>query len=539
MEKTAAETLYNGIVLPSEWPPRNMNPASDVPMPVPYLDNPPAVIPIDVGRQLFVDDFLIQETTLERVFHKPERYAGNPVLRAETVQETEIKPRVGLQQGGVFYNTEKQRFEMFYHSGTLDPRRRHLAFSRDMIHWERPDFGEGMGNLFREPGPQGEQLPPGTAGSVFAVWLDLETRDLDKRYKLFGLSRKDPRTYTLHTSPDGVNWSKPVWAGPTSDAQSLFYNPFRRVWVFSIKQSVARNNRNLRGRWYVEARDFLQGGDWKDAVYWTCADRLDLPEPVDGYPAHPVRGESCQLYALHGVAYESIMLGLHEIHRGPENPVCAEGKFPKLTDLEMGYSRDGFHWYRPDRSGFIRGMRREGHWDRAYVHGTTSILLIHEDRLVFPYSGYSGADPDGTPGIYNGGAIGLAMLRRDGFASMRAGAEEQTLLTCPVTFTGEHMFVNVDNPGGALAVEMCSKDGAPLPGFSRDDCLPLSANTTKVLIQWKHHASLAKLAGKAVTFRFHLRRGDLYAFWISRAPTGESGGYVAGGGPDFSGNRDL
>ena len=34
----------------------------------PYLVSPPAVIPIDVGRQLFVDDFLIEQTTLTRVF---------------------------------------------------------------------------------------------------------------------------------------------------------------------------------------------------------------------------------------------------------------------------------------------------------------------------------------------------------------------------------------------------------------------------------------------------------------------------------------
>jgi hypothetical protein len=35
----------------------------------PYLTSPPEVIPIDVGRQLFVDDFLIAETTLKRTFH--------------------------------------------------------------------------------------------------------------------------------------------------------------------------------------------------------------------------------------------------------------------------------------------------------------------------------------------------------------------------------------------------------------------------------------------------------------------------------------
>jgi len=48
----SAETLYNGIVLPREWPPR----FSDYPTSVerdpaipPYLGSPPAVIPIDVG----------------------------------------------------------------------------------------------------------------------------------------------------------------------------------------------------------------------------------------------------------------------------------------------------------------------------------------------------------------------------------------------------------------------------------------------------------------------------------------------------------
>src|SRR3979411_1785875 len=48
------ELLYNGIRLPAEWPPRSMVPDSYDPMPVPYLRSPPEVLPIDIGRQLFV-----------------------------------------------------------------------------------------------------------------------------------------------------------------------------------------------------------------------------------------------------------------------------------------------------------------------------------------------------------------------------------------------------------------------------------------------------------------------------------------------------
>ena len=38
----------------------------------PYLVSPSEVIPIDVGRQLFVDDFLIKHTTMKRAYHSAE-----------------------------------------------------------------------------------------------------------------------------------------------------------------------------------------------------------------------------------------------------------------------------------------------------------------------------------------------------------------------------------------------------------------------------------------------------------------------------------
>src|SRR5690554_6020865 len=69
--------LYNGVRLPAIWPPQDQDPASTLPMRVPYLENPPEIINIDVGRQLFVDDFLVEETTLDRVFHQAEKWEGN------------------------------------------------------------------------------------------------------------------------------------------------------------------------------------------------------------------------------------------------------------------------------------------------------------------------------------------------------------------------------------------------------------------------------------------------------------------------------
>ena len=46
----APETLYNSIDLPAVWPPRSMDENSLEPAPVPYLEDRPATIDIDLGR---------------------------------------------------------------------------------------------------------------------------------------------------------------------------------------------------------------------------------------------------------------------------------------------------------------------------------------------------------------------------------------------------------------------------------------------------------------------------------------------------------
>ena len=100
-------------------------------------------------------------------------------------------------------------------------------------------------------------------------------------------------------------------------------------------------------RLYFETDDFSQLARMKtdDPVFWSGADRLDPPDPQIQ--------KNTQLYCLSPVAYESIMLGAFAIHYGPENDDCAKGKFPKLTEIELGYSRDGFHFSRPGRTSFI------------------------------------------------------------------------------------------------------------------------------------------------------------------------------------------
>jgi hypothetical protein len=408
-----------------------------------------------------------------------------------------------------------------------------------MVHWTRPDLGIAGGSLLLPPGPKWTGPELQSAGTDNCVWYDLNAKDPRHRIKFLACwmhvpveQRPKGFNHTLHTSADGRTWSPAVPTGLADDYCSFFFNPFRKVWVFAIKQGGSRG----RSRFYAENVDFLQGADWSKSVYWTNADRLDKPEPRGRYPG---AGDPPQLYSLNAVAYESLLIGMHYIHRGPRNEICAKGKFPKLIDLELGFSRDGFHWHRPDRRGFIVGEREEGKWDRAYVHSTAGVFTVLGDKLVFPYAGTSGIAPDGRRGMYTGLSIGLAMLRRDGFASMDAGERTGLLTTRPVTFTGKHLFVSVNALQGALRVEVLDEAGRPIKPFTLDNCHPLTTDSTLAQVSWKRTSDLSRLRGKHVRFRFSLTNGSLYAFWVSEDETGRSDGYVAAGGPGYPGAVDT
>jgi hypothetical protein len=144
-------------------------------------------------------------------------------------------------------------------------------------------------------------------------------------------------------------------------------------------------------------------------------------------------------------------------------------------------------------------------------------------------------------GMYDRGATGVAWLRRDGFASLDAGAEPATLTTRPVTFSGSRVFVNAATAAaaGELRVEILNEAGEPLAPFTLENCRPIRADSTLEPVAWSGAEDVSALRGKPVRFRFTLRHGSLYAFWVSRDETGRSDGYVAGGGPGFTRMTDT
>jgi hypothetical protein len=113
------------------------------------------------------------------------------------------------------------------------------------------------------------------------------------------------------------------------------------------------------------------------------------------------------------------------------------------------------------------------------------------------------------------------------------------LLTRPVTFSGNHLFVNVDTAGGELRVEALDPENRPIAPFTLENSIPFRGNSTARAMHWKDGADLGALQERRVRFRFSLAGGSLYSFWVSASESGVSGGYVAAGGPGFEGPTDT
>ena len=193
-------------------------------------------------------------------------------------------------------------------------------------------------------------------------------------------------------------------------------------------------------------------------IFWLGADRLDTKQADYEIGCEP------HIYKIDAVGYESLMIGLIQLRYGLPNEVCApcQGK-PKLTELQLACSRDGFH----GEPKLPRDLFRLPN-DRGSGNAHTSIMLgvcvITRDQLLLRSISGQRVQPKSVAlleWVYANGATGLPLLRCGGFASMNTENEEGILLTRLVTFNGGHIFEMSMRPEAACSVKS-QPDGKPV-----------------------------------------------------------------------------
>eukprot|EP01052_Picozoa_sp_SAG31_P031909 SAG31_NODE_3437_length_4274_cov_2.610778_1_plen_1124_part_00 len=562
------ELLPNGICLPAEWPPRfdPETPPKTLFFNAPPTTPPPQVVNITLGRQLLVDDFLIEEMRgLERTQHKPvwEKDAVlSPDLPWETIDLNDARhqkenrtgggwpqsTQLGSAQpysGGVHWHQDK--FIAHYQTNDGDVC---YAESRDGRWWKKPLVGAAPLGVAKTNIVVSAQYSGGMDGNVV---IQDHRAPASERFKMATMPFKNNNHSRMHyeilASPDGITWTSIVAkTGPAEDRSTLFYNPFRDVWVFSIKSSW-RYPPIGRARSYFETKDLrksawtcLPGDDSPSdsktcngtagAVPWVGADKDDLPNVYNLTVTRPPNPESpaaanctlsegwnmcsapSQLYNLDVVAYESVLIGFFAIFRGFYDGGSFQRTSGELNEIYLGVSRDGFTFFRPlPRQPFLESSWPLHSWRNNDVQSVGGgILVVDNDTMHVYASGHLGL-PQDLEGTGGNASMGLATMRRDRFLSLDAVLSGQPgeLLTRPLVFDSSqvHLFVNVILPRGSfLQVAVLDRTGVVVPGFQLQDStvetVPVGEvasediDSTRLQVHWTTAPNLQAVSGKPV-----------------------------------------
>jgi hypothetical protein len=426
--QSGGQVLYNGIILPQTWPP-SATPTQTYQVPS-YITNPPAVIPIDVGRQLFVDDYLIQQTTMTSTQHQAVMYPLNPIITPGPYDYGELMPF----SGGVWFDPSDQLYKMWLFCGASPVAGICYEYSTDGKNWVRPSIPDAL-----IPNTD-EVLQNG-----LVVWMDLQDPNPARKFKAF-TAPTPPGIITVNFSADGIHWvqgdSSQYPISIQYDRTTLFWNPFRSVWVDSMKNYVLVPSAPSRPAYLTRLRNYSES---PDLMNWTPSEPLDFATSfwtgpdVNDPPYAPGETTYPQLYNLDAVGYESVMVGLFNwFYPGGSDSDGLPG--PDLVELGVGFSRDGFQWVRPMRGSgpgpngaFIAASDVPGTWNMGNTQSAGGCFLVVGDELWFYFSGRNDVHANGN----SIASTGLASIRRDGFYSMDAGSTPGVLTTRPVQFSGK------------------------------------------------------------------------------------------------------
>ncbi|HXG24246.1 MAG TPA: hypothetical protein VNJ09_06795 [Chthonomonadales bacterium] len=440
--------------------------------------------------QIFVAlDRIETLNNVRQIFHPAEKHPSNPVIRHEKPWEREG----GSPAASMIYDEEEKIFKCWYQGvigdkeGTTQygPHVLCYAISKDGIHWEKPNLG-----LHEIDGSKKNNvvIPP-TYHEGQDHWESVLKDPLDpdpkRRYKGFGWSSLTQGLHTM-TSPDGLHWThSPNIVVPGGDSHAMMIDTLQKRYVVFVRGGAPR------GVHYST-----------DFVNWSPRDNSALDWPHSGSP-----------YNHMGFVYGDQYLGFVSWFHTDSTDL----RFPRI-DLHLLASKDGLHSRMVNPVQPVVPCGEIGEWDRFMTMLTGAPPIRVGNKLHIYYRGFSRRHkPYGIPvsqDTYEAGALGLATMRVDGFASLGAGFDSGHVTTKPVVFDGSKLFINTKADFGRVEVEVLDEGGAVIPGFSKEECLPVTTDNVDSAVAWRDRSDMNSLKGRTVRFRFYLWNARLYSYQV-------------------------
>ncbi|GDY10072.1 hypothetical protein LBMAG52_35580 [Planctomycetia bacterium] len=389
------------------------------------------------------------------------------------------------------------------------------AESDDGIHWQKPKLGliEYRGRKDNNIVLTGQRAAEQTKGALtnfdgYTILRDDREPNPDRRYKMIahwesvhywdnhavsgslgrpqqfidrcGAARGEYITY----SPDGLHWEQPLErleSLPSGGGDRLLVVPDHR-----------------HQRWMA----YTRSGGW---AYPSFSYSRDLKSWSPAEPAKQITPGDVQAPAV------ECMIPFNYGNQDLGFP-CGMDKPKGAFTVMLAARHDGGEWsWINHRENFIPHGPPGSYYATGAVPLHNEPFLVGDEMLIY-FNAFSRQQTQPSP--FGNRTIGLAKLRRDGFAGLKA-KDEQTegrLTTKSITLTGGPMFLNVELRGderrgreGSVTVALLDERGRELPGFGFTDSIPITTDAIRSAVTWKSNPELKSLAGRSVQVALRVR----------------------------------
>lgn len=447
-------------------------------------------------KQLFFDDHLLfGRDNVVRRYGKPEKIATYNDGICSTDYAT-----------GQAFRLPDGRWRLLYFSlnEAYEGKKLFAAISDDGVHF-RPE------PLWEDPAAEGKQFAHEVMSlfdwEVASIFEDPHCTVPGETYKMLMSEFSGEKMAcidTIYVSPDLIRWTKRegLWGEGTEPLAGVFYNEQRQVYTV-----VHRPFWGIRRAGYRETTDWVHYTD-----YQVCLNVDAMDEPLS------------EIYGMYPFAYEGMYIGLPHLYRGLHSERNAKYKNGYI-DTQLAYSYDGRYWQRSLREPFITGLNPAEDEERYPMTWVTCLRQAEDGSIRFYASAsmheHGNAAFHGSAGM--SGNIFVYQLRQDGFVELTTEdpALPSVVTTREKVWHGGELHLNLASEQATVAVYTSNESenvggnvlgiAAPVEGYSHEDCVPFSGDSTDWVPTFKNGKTLNDLVGSVLVFELKFQNGTLYS----------------------------
>ena len=385
---------------------------------------------------------------------------------------------------------DQGKYRMWYgaRSGPLpDERFTCYAESEDGFQWEKPELG-----LYEFEGSKKNNIclagPYAMQGSVFIdenpdaeerykklghcpQWYDEEGKEISNKEGLArwkelgeqGYDRDEVRqrvrlvgTHRAMTSADGIHWrvlEKPVFEAFCDTQTVAYFDVEKKKYIGYFRTTI-------------DGRRAVGMSETEDFSAWPVPRPIFAPDALDG----PSDSFYTNAYSRYPGADLHLMFPA-VFHQVTDN-----------TDIQLAVSSDGRNWSRPSRASILDcGDSESGEPGGVYVNA--ALFILPDGRFAIPYTGRRSRHHQVYyTTITKDAQTRLAMWPEHRLGGIRADNRGAFTLESRLISGGELVLNCQADRGGWIRAALYEniphppEPGEPLPGYSFEDCKPVSGN---------------------------------------------------------------